>query len=142
MSRKLALLINGERKEVEVLERESERVRFRLGSREYLVECAEDVSVPVAGGISAKAPKANVSSNIAKNGQVLAALPGVVVEILVELGQVLTGGEVILRLEAMKMQNNVFAPAQGGKVTAIQVSAGEEVSDGQVLVELAPNIST
>lgn len=140
MSRNLTILINGERKDVEVLERESERVRFRIGNREYLVECAEDVVVP-SGGTLPRTVKTNLPSNVGKNGQILAALPGVVVEVLVEVGQVLVGGEVLLRLEAMKMQNNVFAPTQGGTVTAVLVSAGEEVSDGQVLVELLPNTS-
>ena len=59
----------------------------------------------------------------------------VVVDVLVKTGDRVGGGTVLLRIEAMKMQNSVFAPGDG-RVREIHVVAGDEVTDGQLLVSL------
>jgi biotin carboxyl carrier protein len=63
-----------------------------------------------------------------------APMPGLVVRILVEAGQEVGIGAGLVVLEAMKMENELKAPA-GGTVSAVQVRAGEAVEKGQVLVE-------
>jgi methylmalonyl-CoA carboxyltransferase small subunit len=59
---------------------------------------------------------------------------GIVVRLLAKVGQVVTPGETLLVLEAMKMESNVTAP-MAGKVKAIPVKQGEGVTKGQLLVE-------
>jgi biotin carboxyl carrier protein len=55
--------------------------------------------------------------------------------VLVEAGQEVAAGAGIVVLEAMKMENELKAPA-AGVVGTIRVGAGEPVEKGQVLVEL------
>ena len=56
--------------------------------------------------------------------------------ILVEEGQAIESGDVIVVLEAMKMETEITAP-HPGTVGAILVAPGDAVSGGQLLVELA-----
>jgi methylmalonyl-CoA carboxyltransferase small subunit len=59
---------------------------------------------------------------------------GIVVRILVQVGQSLQTGDALMVLEAMKMETNLTAPL-AGKVTAIRVAQGDNVQTGQVVVE-------
>ena len=67
---------------------------------------------------------------------VKAPLPGVVTKILVAEGQAVKKGETVLVLEAMKMENNITAEADG-QVTGICVAAGDSVMEGTTLVTIA-----
>ncbi len=69
-------------------------------------------------------------------GVIKAVMPGVVVEILVAVGESVTEGQPILILEAMKMQNEIIAPADG-VVKAFHANAGVAVAAGDKLVTLA-----
>ena len=70
-------------------------------------------------------------------GVVNAIMPGVVVEILVAKGATVAKGAPLLILSAMKMQNEIGAPADG-IVSEIHVSAGQAVSAGVKLITLTP----
>jgi methylmalonyl-CoA carboxyltransferase 1.3S subunit len=65
-----------------------------------------------------------------------APLAGTVAQVLVEEGQVIEAGDVVVVLEAMKMETEITAP-RSGTVGAVLVSAGTAVTGGQVLVELS-----
>ena len=64
-----------------------------------------------------------------------APLPGTVTEIKVQVGQQVNVGDVVLVLEAMKMQNNIEAE-YAGTVTSITVKQGETVMEGSVLLTI------
>jgi 3-methylcrotonyl-CoA carboxylase alpha subunit len=64
-----------------------------------------------------------------------APMPGRVIAVNVEPGQAVKGGEEILVVEAMKMENAIRAP-RDGVVKSITVKVGDMVSPGVVLVEL------
>ena len=66
-------------------------------------------------------------------GLVLTA--GLVLRVLAEPGTVVTAGQPLLVLEAMKMEQTVSAPADG-VVAELRAKAGEQVSTGQVLAVL------
>jgi methylmalonyl-CoA carboxyltransferase small subunit len=59
---------------------------------------------------------------------------GTVVKLVAQPGQKIEAGDVLMVLEAMKMETNITAP-MGGKVAAIRANAGDSVQAGQVLVE-------
>jgi methylmalonyl-CoA carboxyltransferase small subunit len=61
---------------------------------------------------------------------------GIVVRVVTQAGQTLQTGDVLLVLEAMKMETSVTAPV-GGRVGAVKVAAGDSVQAGQVVVEFA-----
>ncbi len=65
--------------------------------------------------------------------EVAAPLPGSVLSIKVMAGQKVTEGDVLLLIEAMKMENEVVAPTTG-TIAKIYVSQGEMVSTGDVLM--------
>jgi biotin carboxyl carrier protein len=66
---------------------------------------------------------------------ILSFIPGTVLEIFIKPGQEVTKGEDLMILDAMKMKNKLKCPMDG-KVKAIEVSKGDKVSKGTVLVEL------
>jgi propionyl-CoA carboxylase alpha chain len=65
-------------------------------------------------------------------GSLLAPMPGTVVSVTVEAGEQVGAGQVVLVLEAMKMQHRVTAP-YAGVVTEIDVKPGQQVAAGEVL---------
>ena len=67
--------------------------------------------------------------------EVRASLPGLVVVLQVEEGSEVAAGDPLLRLEAMKMQNEVRAP-RAGRVARIAVAPGQTVATGEVLLRL------
>lgn len=83
----------------------------------------------------AAAPAAAAKSGPGAGAPVKAPLPGVVTKILVKEGQGVKKGETVLVLEAMKMENNITAEADG-TVTGICVSAGDSVMEGTTLITI------
>ncbi len=70
-----------------------------------------------------------------KDGRVRAPIPGQINRVQVSLEQTVEAGETIAILEAMKMFNELRAPRRG-LVKAIHVTPGQNVSKGEVLVEI------
>lgn len=67
--------------------------------------------------------------------QIKAPLPGVIVNIKVKVGDTVKAADVVLGLEAMKMENSIHA-GRDGKVAAINVNVGDSVLEGNVLITL------
>ena len=86
---------------------------------------------PVAAPAAA-APVAKPAAGGAKSG-VKSPLPGVILDIKVNVGDEVKKGQTLIILEAMKMENSINAD-KDGKVTAINVSKGESVLEGTDLV--------
>ncbi len=68
-------------------------------------------------------------------GDVLAPMPGLVLEVKVKEGEMTKTGDVVLRMEAMKMENDILA-SRDGKVAKVHVEEGTEVQGGQILVTI------
>jgi biotin carboxyl carrier protein len=62
-------------------------------------------------------------------------MPGTILDIKIQEGDTVSSGQVLLILEAMKMENEIMAPADG-KVASIHVQKGTSVNAGDVLVVL------
>ena len=77
----------------------------------------------------------------AGEGSLTAPMPGTVVSVAVEKGAEVAAGDVVLVLEAMKMQHTVTAPA-AGTVTEIDVQPGAQVAAGEVLAVVSTNSTT
>ncbi len=94
-------------------------------------------AAPAATAAPAAAPAAPAAAGGPGEGQgIKAPLPGVVTAIKVKVGQTVKKGETVLVLEAMKMENNINAEADG-TVTGICVAAGDSVMEGTVLLTIA-----
>ncbi len=88
------------------------------------------VSAPAPSPVSAPPP-----AGAGSDADVLAPLPGVVTEVRVAQGQTVAAGDVLLVLEAMKMDNDIPAP-RAGTVREVRVDRGDQVAARQVLVVL------
>lgn len=66
---------------------------------------------------------------------IVSPLPGSVLEVRVEEGQTIKTGDIVVVLEAMKMENDIPADF-AGSVTNISVSQGQTVQMGDVLMEI------
>ncbi len=64
---------------------------------------------------------------------VLSPLPGVILDVKVQVGQQVKAGETVAILEAMKMENNINAESDG-VVTAIKVAKGDSILEGAEIV--------
>jgi propionyl-CoA carboxylase alpha chain len=96
-----------------------------------------DTYVDASDGSSAlsEVPRFGDPEKLAPAGSLLAPMPGLVLRVLAEVGTVVTAGQPLLVLEAMKMEQTVSAPA-AGVVAELRAKAGEQVSAGQVLAVL------
>ncbi len=59
-------------------------------------------------------------------------MPGKVIKVVAAAGTAVKSGDVVIILEAMKMQNEICAPCDG-TVKAVNVSAGQTVTAGQAM---------
>jgi biotin carboxyl carrier protein len=75
-------------------------------------------------------------AGLAASATIRSPMPGTVLSFKVDVGQEVKRGDVLLILEAMKMENEIVA-TQAGRVLALKVSAGSSVNTGDSLVDLA-----
>lgn len=68
-------------------------------------------------------------------GAVVAPIPGTVIKVNKSVGDSVKTGEVVLVLEAMKMENEVLAPMDG-KIKQMNASTGKAVAGGELLFEV------
>ncbi len=100
---------------------------------------ATAASTPVAAPAPAAAPApkaaAPAASGAAGSVKVAAPMPGKILAIKANNGQAVKKGEVIMILEAMKMENEITAP-EDGTVASINVGVGDSVESGDTLATL------
>ena len=118
-----------------------DRIDLEIGGtrREYRIhQVGAEVYVDASDGSSAltEVPRFGDPEKVAPAGSLLAPMPGLVLRVLAEVGAVVTAGQPLLVLEAMKMEQTVSAPASG-VVAELRAKAGEQVGTGQVLAVLA-----
>jgi biotin carboxyl carrier protein len=117
--------------------------KVTVNGEEYTVEWEKPVEEkpvvkvqPVAAK-PAPAPAAKpATAAVAVDGHAIKTpLPGVIIDVKVNVGDTVAKGQTVVVLEAMKMENNINAD-RDGKVTDIRVAKGDTVADGAVLVVL------
>ena len=81
------------------------------------------------------APAAPVAPTAGAN-TITAPMPGTILKVNVTNGQAVKKGDVLVVLEAMKMENEIMAPADG-VVSSVSVTKGASVESGAVLCVLA-----
>ena len=93
---------------------------------------AAPVAAPKAAPAPAAAPKA---SGTAGAVAVKAPMPGTLIKVNVKVGDAVKKGDVLCVLEAMKMENDIMAPADG-VVASVEAAKGASVATDAVLVTL------
>lgn len=89
-------------------------------------------AAPVAAAPVAAAPAAAAGVNVTGGTTVSAPMPGNILKVAVSVGQAVKEGDLLVVLEAMKMENEIYAPC-AGTVTAVPVSKGSTVDTGAAL---------
>ncbi len=90
---------------------------------------------PVRVPATPVAPPAPANETVANEDKVCRSpVSGIVVRIAAQIGQTLQTGDVLVVLEAMKMETNITAPGPG-KIAAVRVNQGDSVQAGQIVVE-------
>ena len=90
-------------------------------------------ATPVAAPV--KAAPAKAAAPAAGSVSVTAPMPGKILNVKLQAGAVVKKGDVILILEAMKMENEIVAP-EDGTIASINVATGDSVEAGAVLATL------
>jgi len=129
---KLKVTIDGRTYEVEVEAAEPEP-QGPPAPRQFVVNPAP-VKVPAGPPAPAPAPAAQGGAPVDESKVCRSPVSGIVVRVAAQVGQTLQTGDVLLVLEAMKMETNITAP-NAGKIAAIKVNQGDGVQSGQVVVE-------
>lgn len=103
------------------------RYKVNVNGTVYEVEIEEMTGAPAAAPVAA-APAAPAGAG----ERVAAPMPGNILAVNVAAGDMVKKGQVLMVLEAMKMENEIMAP-HDGKVTAVAVTKGAAVESGALL---------
>ncbi|WP_432667483.1 biotin/lipoyl-containing protein [Wukongibacter baidiensis] len=133
--RKFNITVNGKAYEVEV--EEVGGVQSAPVSRPAAAPRAAAPAAAPKPATPAPAPKPAAAPAPAPAGgnTITAPMPGTILDIKVNVGDTVSNGDVLLILEAMKMENEIMAPA-GGKVVSVNATKGASVNAGDVLIVL------
>ncbi len=85
-----------------------------------------------------KVPKAQVTTPKGVDTSMMnvkAPMPGLILQILVKVGDTVKSGQPVIKMEAMKMENEVRSP-ENGVVTEIHVNPQENVAEGEIMISL------
>lgn len=130
MTEKRTVKVDGVEFEVELTARDD-------GSYDAVVE-GKTFNIEVPNAQVAPRARRSGGSKKKKSGTVSANIPGKVVTVEVSLGDVVEEGQVILILEAMKMQNEIQAPISG-TVISVSCEEGQAIEANVPLVVIEPD---
>ncbi len=124
---------------VKIKAHEDNIINLEVNGTIYEVVMKEDfkkTKTPILVRAASKQPsvplKVNPKSNKTK---IVAPIPGVILSLNVKVGDTIKENDLLLVLEAMKMENNIVAE-KSGVVTAIKVEVGQQVLQDALMIEL------
>lgn len=140
---KFNFTINGNKYDTEIVSIDEKNAQILVNGVAYSVEI-ETEKTKVASPIRPVAARKQTSSaqsqpiqrqqkTTADANAVTAPLPGVILDVKVNVGDSVTEGQHLLTLEAMKMENNIDAP-KSGVVKSISKQKGDSVMEGDTLI--------
>lgn len=144
IGKKVELKIGGKTYQVEIKSLTADTAKVEVDGQEVQV----DINVPqdarpsstnrsrAAKTAEAPAKAAAPRAAPASSKSLLSLMPGVVIKVLVKQGQQVAAGDVLLVLEAMKMENEIRSD-RSGTIGSIDVTPGQQVQTGDPLVTFA-----
>lgn len=104
-----------------------------IGANGAAVQPVAKAAAPVVSAPAAPAQAAKPAA--ASTGAVTAPMPGTILKVLKASGDAVKAGDVVLILEAMKMENEISAPADG-VIGSLSLTEGSTVAGGDLLFEV------
>ena len=109
------------------------KYRVNVNGTVYEVELEEMTGAPAAAPVAAPAPSAAAAAAPAAGGEkVTSPMPGTILSVNVAAGDAVKRGQVLMILEAMKMENEIMCPCDG-TVASVSVTKGAAVESGTLL---------
>ena len=131
MTKQYKITVNGKTYDVSV-----EEIRPVASNKTVSTIVNTPVNTPKPAAAPAPKPAAAPATPIDENAiSVKATMPGTIVSFSVAVGDKVQEGQVVATLEAMKMENEITAPASG-EVKSIHVEKGSSVVEGQVILQI------
>ena len=107
--------------------------RVTVNGTAYEIELEELTgAAPAAAPAAATAPAPAAAAAPAGGEQVTSPMPGTILSVNVAAGDAVKRGQVLMILEAMKMENEIMCPCDG-KVVSVNTSKGSSVESGTLL---------
>ena len=116
-------------------EKGEEVYTVKVEGKSYIVTVADGGDISAIGEIGVHNAESGAVPD-SPGEPVTAPLAGNVVKVLVEPGQIVSEGESVIILEAMKMETSISAP-NAGKIVAVKVQSGDSCAVGDTLVTIA-----
>ena len=135
---KYKVTLNGRTYEVEVVADKA----MCVAEYEAIAPAAAPVAAPAAAPAAPVAAAAPAAGGMTVTGgeSVKAPMPGNILKVAVKAGDTVKEGQLLCVLEAMKMENEIYAPC-AGVVSAVPVSKGSTVNTGDLLVAIGGTVS-
>ena len=109
------------------------KYRVTVNGTAYEIELEELTgAAPAAAPAAATAPAPAAAAAPAGGEQVTSPMPGTILSVNVAAGDAVKRGQVLMNLEAMKMENEIMCPCDG-KVVSVNTSKGAAVESGTLL---------
>lgn len=124
-----SFMMNGKNYCCEITARDQNRIAVKVNGVEYRFSIESIFSYLRQGLLHVDAKGATNANNI------VAQMPGKIVDVFMSAGDLVNEGEAVLSLEAMKMQNEVNAPCTG-IIRKIHVTQEQSVMQNELLVEI------
>ena len=143
--KKFKFTIQGNAYEVEIQNIEDNVAEIEVNGSLYKVEIQREEKQQSKTPVLVRKPVEHVQSETVKKthkpadkinaGAIKAPLPGTILQIKKKVGDEVKSGDLLLVMEAMKMENNINAD-RSGKIAALHCNVGDAVLEGDVLIEI------
>ena len=142
--KKFSFTIRGNKYNVELQDIEDNIAEIEVNGSKYEVEIHKEIKtsktpklvrqrvIPSSESDNSRTAKPSERKG---TGGIKAPLPGTILELKVKVGDDVKQGDILLIMEAMKMENNIKAD-KNGKITEVKVNVGDSVLEGDLLVEI------
>jgi biotin carboxyl carrier protein len=116
--------------QVEFVSRVGALLTFRVNDREYQVEVS---SREIAANTKVSNATAQSESRSKSVSEIRAPIPGIISEVKVANGDTVKTGDVLIVIEAMKMENPIKSP-RDGVIREVLIQKGQEIKTGDLMV--------
>ena len=124
---------------VKIVSHEDNTIELEVNGTSYSVKMKEEVKTLKTPTLVRKPASGTLEpikiNPVPSKTKILAPIPGVILSINVKVGDIIKVNDVLLVLEAMKMENSITSE-KSGKVSAINITVGQQVLQSEVMIEL------